>query len=61
MSNRKTIGTAFLVTGVMLVFASLTADMVGFGETAGFGYRQIVGTVAGIVVAVAGYALRSRG
>jgi hypothetical protein len=50
-----------LVAGVILLLASLTADMIGIGEAASaFGYKQIIGTVVGAVAAVAGFSLRSK-
>jgi asparagine N-glycosylation enzyme membrane subunit Stt3 len=59
--NKKTIGTVLLVAGVILLLASLTADMIGIGEAASaFGYKQIIGTVVGAVAAVAGFFLRSK-
>jgi hypothetical protein len=59
--NNKTIGTILLVAGVILLLASLTADMIGIGEAAdAFGYRQIVGAIVGVIAAVAGFVMRSR-
>jgi hypothetical protein len=59
--NKKTIGTVLLIAGVILLLASLTADMIGIGEAASaFGYKQIIGTVVGAVAAVAGFVMRSR-
>jgi hypothetical protein len=59
--NKKTIGTVLLVAGVILLLASLTADVIGIGEaTSAFGYKQIIGTVVGIVAAGAGFFLRSK-
>jgi hypothetical protein len=46
---------------MILLLASLTADMIGIGEaTSAFGYKQIIGTVVGVIAAVAGFVLRSR-
>jgi cytochrome c biogenesis protein CcdA len=60
MNNRKTIGIALLVIGVVLVIVSLTADAIGIGGTAIFGYKQIIGAIAGVVIAVVGFVLYSR-
>ena len=50
MGNKKTIGIALLAVGVVLLIVSLTADMIGIGSSvAGFGYKQIVGTIAGVI------------
>jgi hypothetical protein len=58
--NKKTLGIILLLVGIVLVILSLAADMIGIGGSAGFGYKQIAGTVVGVVVAVAGYLLISR-
>ena len=43
-----------LVLGVGLLLVSLLADVVGIGDDAGFGPRQTMGTVAGVVVIAIG-------
>jgi hypothetical protein len=59
--NNKTIGTVLLVAGVILLLASLTADVIGIGEAPdAFGIRQIAGVVVGVIAAVAGFVMRSR-
>ena len=55
MGNRKTIGIALIVIGVVALIVSLAADPIGLGGAPGFGYKQIVGTVVGVVVAAVGY------
>ena len=60
MSNKKSIGIALLVVGVVLLIGSLAADAVGIGGAIGFGYKQIIGAVAGVIVAVVGFVLYSR-
>ena len=60
MGNTKTIGIASLVIGVILVIGALAADAIGIGGAAGFGYKQIIGAVVGVVVAVVGFVLYSR-
>ena len=60
MNNKKTIGIALLAVGAILVIGSLAADLIGVGGAAGFGYKQIVGAVAGVVVAIIGFVLYSR-
>jgi hypothetical protein len=59
MKNMKTIGIILLAVGVILLIGSLAADAVGIGA-AGFGYKQIVGAVAGVIVAIVGFVLYSR-
>ncbi|MBI5838954.1 MAG: hypothetical protein HZB19_02520 [Chloroflexi bacterium] len=59
MSNKKTIGIALLAVGAVLLIGSLTADAIGIGSATGFGYKQIVGAVAGVIFAVVGFVLYS--
>ncbi len=40
-------GIAF---GALILLASLTADMTGLGGHAGFGSKQMIGAVVGIIV-----------
>lgn len=59
--NRKTIGTVLLAAGVVIVIGALTSDMLGIGtDIRTFGTKQIIGVVAGIIAAAAGYILRAR-
>ena len=60
MGNKKTIGTVLLVAGVILLIVALAADALGIGGAVGFGYKQIIGAVAGVIVAVVGFVLYSR-
>jgi hypothetical protein len=60
MGNKKTIGIALIIVGVVVLIVSLAADAIGLGGVPGFGYRQIIGTIVGIIVAVVGYVLYSR-
>ena len=60
MSNKKTIGIALLVVGAVLLIGSLAVDAIGIGGVAGFGYKQIIGAVAGVIVAIVGYVLYSK-
>jgi len=60
MNNMRTISMISLVLGVVLVIVSVLADMIGVGSAPGFGYKQIVGSIVGIVLVGAGYVLNSR-
>lgn len=53
--NKKTIGIVLLAGGVILLIGSLAADVIGIGGAPGFGYKQIVGAVVGVIAAVAGF------
>ena len=59
-NNAKLTGTLLLAGGAVLFVVSLIADMIGIGGTPGFGYNQIIGSVAGILSAAVGYFLMSR-
>ena len=58
--NKKTISIALLAVGVVLLIGSLAADAVGIGGAIGFGYKQIAGSIAGVIVAVVGFVLYSK-
>lgn len=45
---------ALVVVGVALALLSALADVIGVGSGIGFGWKQIVGTVVGIIVAAYG-------
>ena len=51
--SKRTIGVIVLVAGLLLVILSITADAVGIGAEAGFGLKQTVGVIVGILVATA--------
>ena len=58
--DKKTIGTLVCAVGVVLLAVSLLADSLGLGGAAGIGRDQILGSVAGVVIAVVGVFLRTR-
>jgi hypothetical protein len=60
MNNKKTTGIALLAIGVVLLIASLTVDLIGIGSSPIFGYKQIIGVIAGVIFAVVGFVLYSR-
>jgi hypothetical protein len=60
MNNKKTIGIALIIIGVVLLIGSLTVNMIGIGGYAGFGRYQIAGIVVGVLAAVVGFVLYSR-
>ena len=41
---------AVIALGALIMLASLTADMTGLGNHVGFGPKQAMGTVIGIIV-----------
>ncbi len=61
MERKKTIGIALIAGGIILLILSLLADVLGVGgNLAVFGWKQILGAVVGVVVAVAGAVLLRR-
>jgi len=51
-----------LVVGVLLFFVSLTADAFGIGEGTGIGWKQITGSMVGLIIAALGAVqMRKRG
>jgi hypothetical protein len=43
---------ALLVTGTLLGVVSLTADLLGIGAFAGFGWKQTIGTAAALALVI---------
>ncbi|UCE05714.1 MAG: hypothetical protein JSW07_19305 [bacterium] len=63
MSVKKTTGLVILTIGLVILFISATADLTRIGNLdgvvyKGFGYKQIGGTIIGIIIAVVGSILR---
>ncbi len=50
---RKSIGIELMVVGAILLIVAVGADLLPF-SVAGFGWKQIVGTVAGLVILAGG-------
>ena len=60
--NKKQIGIASLVIGVLIFLVCLAADPLGLGSSPGLGIKQIAGAVVGVVIAAFGMrSLRSAG
>ena len=49
-----------IVLGVLLVLISLFADELGLGGPPGFGWKQGLGVVIGVLMILAGFYLRRR-
>jgi uncharacterized membrane protein YccC len=52
--SKKTIGYILIVLGVAIVVISLAADLLGIGNSMGYGWKQLLGAAIGIVVAIVG-------
>ena len=46
-----------IIFGIILLFTSLLADLIGIGDFPGFGYKQVIGTVIGIGIIITGLVL----
>jgi hypothetical protein len=60
MKWQKASGAFLLVLGVVLLVLSLLADLIGVGLNPGFGYRQIIGVVLGVIAVIRGIWLLKR-
>jgi hypothetical protein len=52
--SQKTLGYVLVVVGVVVLLVSIFADALGLGNGTSFGWKQIAGSVGGVVVAAAG-------
>lgn len=46
--SKKNLGLLLIVGGLILLVLSLGADIFGIGAEAGFGWKQLTGTVVGL-------------
>ena len=49
--NSTRMGWLLVGIGVVVLAASLLADPIGIGEGSGFGWKQVVGIIVGVLVA----------
>jgi len=60
MKGKKIAGIILFVVGLIVLILSLAADFIAIGligASPGFGLRQIVGTIVGVVIAAVGLVL----
>ena len=57
MGAKKTLGIICLIVGIIGLILSLIADPIGIGGSLGFGWKQIVGTVVGVILGIVGLIL----
>jgi predicted membrane protein len=59
--SKRNLGIAMIFIGVLLILASLLADVIGIGwHPEVFGWKQILGTAAGITLSLVGIFLLRR-
>ena len=54
MNAMRIAGITVLVIGILVLILSIIADLIGVGGADGYGTRQIIGTVIGAIMTVAG-------
>jgi hypothetical protein len=59
--DRPMLGRVVIGVGLLLILIAMFADALGLGRSPGFGWRQTLGLVAGVLVVVAGAYLLRRG
>ena len=52
--SSKTIGIVMIVVGVVVLIVSVAADSLGLGANPVFGFKQIVGTIVGVLLLLVG-------
>lgn len=60
MERQKLIGVILLILGGAVFIVSMLADVIGYGGSPNFGYKQIAGTVVGGLVFIIGIILAIR-
>lgn len=62
MSQGRVLALVFIVIGVLLGLVSAFADQIGLGAPgSGFGWKQLLGLVLGVILLVAGVILLRQG
>lgn len=56
--NNPPLAWVLIGIGAIVVLIALFADPLGLGKSAGFGWKQALGVVLGIVIILAGFYLR---
>jgi uncharacterized membrane protein len=56
--NNPPLAWVLIGIGAIVVLIALLADPLGLGKSAGFGWKQGLGVVLGIVIILAGFYLR---
>ncbi len=54
MGQKKRLGSLLIGVGCVLLLVSVFADPLGIGGYPGFGTKQIIGTIMGVVIGVIG-------
>ena len=57
--RHKAVGTSLVISGLLIVAASLLVDVVGLGGEYGIGWKQTTGVIVGILIGATGLITRS--
>ncbi len=55
--EKKKLGSLLTGIGIVVLLISVFADPLGIGGNPGFGYKQVIGTILGIVIGITGVIL----
>ncbi len=58
--SSKTLGYILVAAGIILLIIGIFADPLGLGGAPGFGWKQILATLAGVIAVIAGVLLALR-
>ena len=58
--DKKSLGNALLIVGILIALASLLADIIGIGDSPGFGRYQIMGLIVGVIISYVGFNFRGQ-
>ncbi len=57
MSQKRKLGALLIGVGIVVFLISIFADPLGIGGYPGFGTKQVIGTIIGVVLAIIGVIL----
>ena len=57
MSQKRKLGALLIGVGIVVFLISVFADPLGIGGYPGFGTKQVIGTIIGVVLAIIGVIL----
>jgi uncharacterized membrane protein len=58
--NNPTLAWVLIGLGAIVALIAVFADPLGLGKSAGFGWKQGLGVIIGVVIILAGFYLRRR-
>ena len=58
--QKKRLGVALIIIGIIILLISLLADPLGIGGYPGIGTKQTIGLIIGVIIAIIGFILRRK-